>query len=293
MPGSAGRGIGDGEVGPGLGQQRVLEDDLAGDGVDVVGVQGVEDRRHVVVGDDRAGLAEEVDPGVDVDALFLDVDDEGVQLGPVDQVEEAVEIVPVVHGRVEVDRLGRELIWGSIGRAGESRAQSRGRRQGPFRRAPAAPGAERRSDPHLLPNRCPPGRSPYPCASVFYRSSVARRAAQPRPTAIECTSAGERGGFSARGDSQRARDANRVLNIARPSSDSPLPAPRLLVSLAPARSILSGCRAGGRRRRSPPLRGRRRPGRGEMALAVSRQARRDCRRALRRPAPRRWQDRRC
>ena len=125
VPGPAGRGIGDGEVRPGLGQRRVLEDNLAGDGVDVVGVQGVEDGRHVVVGDDRAGLVEELDPGVDVDALFLDIDDEGVQLGAVDQVEEAVEIVPVVHGRVEVDRLGRELIGGSIGRAGESRAQSR------------------------------------------------------------------------------------------------------------------------------------------------------------------------
>ena len=43
-----------------------------------VGVQGVENRRHIVLGNDRAGLAKEVDPGVDVDALFLDVDDEGV-----------------------------------------------------------------------------------------------------------------------------------------------------------------------------------------------------------------------
>ena len=68
---------------------------------------------------------EEVDPGVDVDALFLDVDDEGVQLGAVDQVEEAVEIVPVVHGRVEVDRLGRELIGGGVRRGRESRAQPR------------------------------------------------------------------------------------------------------------------------------------------------------------------------
>ena len=53
-----------------------------------------------------------VDLGVDIDTLFLDGDDEGVQLGPVDQGEEAVEIVPIIHERVEVDCLGGELIWG-------------------------------------------------------------------------------------------------------------------------------------------------------------------------------------
>ena len=211
MPGSAGRGIGDGEVGPGLGQQRVLEDDLAGDGVDVAGVQGVEDRRHVVVGDDRAGLAEEVDPGVNVDALFLDVDDEGVQLGPVDQVEEAVEIVPVVHGRVEIDRLGRELIGGSIGRAGESRAQSRGPGKG--RSGEPLQGPAPREGRNRTYSRT--GAHPVVPHTPVPLSSIGFRVASPRSTA------------PSRGDRVYQRGRTRRIQRSRRFSTSSRRQPRL------------------------------------------------------------------